>query len=452
MTYDEAIHYWFGRVNYEQKTPQPDDLKLQSIRALLHRLGNPHERLRIVHVAGSKGKGSTSAMLAAILQAAAYRVGLFTSPHLVAVEERVQVDGTPISHAELAELMAEIRDAASSAGLDRELTFFEIGTALGFLHFVRRRTDFAIMEVGLGGRFDSTNVCRPLASIITSISLDHTQVLGNTVERIAFEKAGIVKPGRPTISGVRGEGPRHVIAETCRAQTSPLRQVDTDFSCEYAPALVDEHMARDSVAHIHSWRRDWPGLHVGLIGAHQAHNAAVAVAAVEVLAEAGISVSEAAVARGLADVQWPARLEILERRPLVVMDCAHNVASAQALVVALTESFPVVPPGRRLLVFAGSSDKDLAGMLAVLSGPFARIFLTRFQSSPRAVPPEELAVLLPAYKQDAAAVVATAAEAWRMARQEADDCDLICVTGSVFLAGELRPVIVGCGKAPAGLG
>src|SRR5260221_6630115 len=236
MTYAEAIQFWFGRVNYEQKTPQADDLKLQHMRTLLHRLGDPQDRLRIVHVAGSKGKGSTSAMLDAILQAAGYRIGLFTSPHLAAVEERVQVDRQPIPRAELAVLMDEIRHAAAADGLERELTFFEIGTALGFLHFVRRRTEVAIVEVGLGGRFDSTNVCRPLASIVTSISLDHTQVLGDTPVQIAREKAGIIKSGRPVVSGVRGEGPRQVIAQTCRSRGAPLRQLDVDFSCDYGPA------------------------------------------------------------------------------------------------------------------------------------------------------------------------------------------------------------------------
>ncbi len=306
MTYEEAIQFWFGRVNYEQKTPQPDDLKLQHMRSLLARLGDPQDRLRILHVAGSKGKGSTSAMLAAMLQAAGYRTGLFTSPHLVAVEERMQVDRQPIARAELAALMAEMREASRVGGLERELTFFEVGTALGFLHFVRRRVDVAIVEVGLGGRFDSTNVCRPLAALITSISLDHTQVLGDTPEQIAREKAGIIKPGRPTVSGVRAAGPRGVIAETCRRRGSPLRQIDSDFRYTYEPALIGEQDERGSVAHVQTWRRAWPDLHLGLIGEHQARNAALAVAAIELLGELGLPVPEAAVRTGLATVRWPA--------------------------------------------------------------------------------------------------------------------------------------------------
>jgi dihydrofolate synthase/folylpolyglutamate synthase len=439
MTYAEAIQYWFERVNYEHKTPQAADLKLQHMRTLLKRLGEPHQRLRILHVAGSKGKGSTAAMLAAVLGAAGYRTGLFTSPHLAAVEERIQVERQPISPSELAALMAEIRAAAGD--LEPELTFFEVGTALGFLHFVRRRVDVALVEVGLGGRFDSTNVCRPLVSIVTSISLDHTQVLGDTVEQIAREKAGIIKPGRPTVSGVRGDGPRQVIVDTCRQRGSQLRQIDVDFRYDYEPGLVGASAERAAVAHVHTWRRDWPDLALGLIGEHQAHNAALAVATVEVLGELGLPIDEVAVRRGLAEVQWPARLEVLGRRPLAVLDCAHNVASAQALARALESSFPLEPGARRILVFAGSSDKNLAGMLQVLAPRFDRIFLTRFRASPRATPPEELAALLPADRRQVATTIVPAVEAWRQARHEADERDLICVTGSVFLAGELREVM-----------
>jgi dihydrofolate synthase/folylpolyglutamate synthase len=455
MTYDEAIQFWFGRVNYEQKAPQVHDLNLDRMRTLLERLGNPHERLRIIHIAGSKGKGSTAAMLAAVLEAAGYRTGLFTSPHLVHVEERIQVARQPISRKELAALMAEIQSAAvgaslpmvtrpvletqGPASLERSLTFFEIATALGFLHFVRRRVDVAVIEVGLGGRFDSTNVCMPLAAIITSISLDHTQVLGNTPELIAVEKAGIIKRGRPTISGVRGDGPRRVIADVCRARGSPLRALERDFHYEYEPAVIDAAHEEDAVAHVHTWRQTRRGVHLGLIGEHQAHNAAVAVAAIELLGELGLPVNEAALRRGLAEVQWPARLEVVGRRPIAVLDCAHNVASAHALVQALRTSFPLAAGGRRLLVFAGSRDKDLAGMLRVLAPLFDRILLTRFRNSTRTTSPQDLAQLLPA--GHTATTVEDAVEAWRQAQGEAVEGDLICAAGSVFLAGELRAAL-----------
>jgi dihydrofolate synthase/folylpolyglutamate synthase len=440
MTYEEAIQFWFGRVNYEQKLPQAGDFKLDRMRQLLACLGDPHRQLRIVHIAGSKGKGSTSAMLAAILQRQGYRVGLFTSPHLVSVEERIQVDQQPIDRPGLAALLDEIR-AAIPPALERELTFFEIGTALGLLHFLRRRVDFAVVEVGLGGRFDSTNVCDPLVSIITSISFDHTQILGDTLGKIAYEKAGIIKPGRPCVSGVRDPEARQVIEAACRERGSTLRQLGADFNCTHDPALIHSLRERWPTVHVNTSRRTWPAMTLGLIGEHQARNAAVAVAAVEQLIELGVPIGEQAVAQGLARVVWPARLEIVSRRPLVVLDCAHNVASTQALVQSLEASFP--RSGKRIMLFAGNRDKDLAGMLAVLAPVFDRIFLTSLQNSSRAATPQQLAVLLPGVKQAQCVQCSPSAIAWRRVRQESSPSDLICIAGSVFLAGELRPVILG---------
>src|SRR5260370_38446938 len=232
LNYEEALAFWFGRINYEQRTPRPTDLKLDRMRTLLGLLDDPQEKLRIVHVAGSKGIGSTSAMLESILRQAGYRTGLFTSPHLCRVEERIQVNGALIQPLELAALMEEIRVAITKmerAGLDlsvsgEAVTFFEVATALGFLCFDRRDIDAAIVEVGLGGRFDSTNVCNPLVSVITSISFDHTQKLGNRLASIAMEKAGIVKSARPTISRVIPSHPQKVIKSPSPHRTPILWQ------------------------------------------------------------------------------------------------------------------------------------------------------------------------------------------------------------------------------------
>ena len=441
MTYQEAIQLWFGRVNFEQRSPQAGDFNLDRMRRLLELLDNPHDRLRIVHIAGSKGKGSTSAMLGSILQHEGYRVGLFTSPHLVAVEERIQVNQQPITMNELAALMVEIRDATPASFL-QELTFFEVGTALGFLHFVRQRVDFAIVEVGLGGRFDSTNVCNPLVAIITSISFDHTQILGDTLAKIAFEKAGIIKPGRPTISGVRDPEARQVIEAICQERGSPLTQIDVDFRYSHEPALIDAKHERWPSVQVASRRRNWPALKLGLIGEHQARNAAVALSAIEALQEAGVPIRDCAVADGLARVVWPARLEIMSRRPLVLLDCAHNVASARALVQALDASFPLNESARRILIFGGNRDKNLTGMLELLAPCFERIYVTSFRSNARCMPPPELAALMPGDSRASLVLCADSNEAWQQARAEAKPGDLICVAGSVFLAGELRPLIV----------
>jgi dihydrofolate synthase/folylpolyglutamate synthase len=470
LTYEQALDFWFGRINYEQRIPQPGDLKLDRMRALLGRVGDPQQRLRIVHVAGSKGKGSTSAMLAAVLRCAGYRTGLFTSPHLCRVEERIQVDGQPITAAELTALLSEVSTQVHAWEHEGQLggrrlplqgpqpatrppfqspTFFEVATAVGLLHFVRRRVDVAVLEVGLGGRFDSTNVCRPEVALITSISFDHTQQLGNRLASIAMEKAGIVKPGRPVISGAIVPEARAVIEQIARQRRAPLRELGIDFHYDYEPGQVaaDRPAVVPPRVRVRTARRTWPVMEVGLLGEHQAANAAVTVACIEELRDGGWHIPDTAVRRGLASVAWPARLEVVGRRPLVVLDCAHNVASARAVVETLQGSFP---PARRLLVFASSIDKDVAGMFGVLAPHFSHAFLTRYGHNPRSVPPEHLAELLRRTGDLPSTVCATAAEAWQAAQAAAGPDDLICVTGSVFLAGELKLLLLG--PLPAAVG
>jgi dihydrofolate synthase/folylpolyglutamate synthase len=349
-----------------------------------------------------------------------------------------------------------------------DATFFEIATALGFLYFARRGVDAAVVEVGLGGRFDSTNVCRPVVAVITSISFDHTQQLGSRLALIAMEKAGIVKPGRPAISGATAPEPREVIEQICRERGSPLRQLGVDFRYEYEPGRIGaegrrqeaegrRQKAEDSQGprglppaycllpseerprvRVITDRRTWPVMELGLLGEHQAANAAVAVACVEQLRDEGWPISDAAVAEGLRGVRWPARLEVVGRRPLVVLDCAHNDASARALVETLQASFP---PARRLLLFASSNDKDVVGIFRILAPHFAHAFLTCYHSA-RSTPPEQLADLLRASGDLPFTICPSAAEAWQAARELARPDDLICVTGSVYLAGELRPLLV----------
>jgi dihydrofolate synthase/folylpolyglutamate synthase len=450
LSEEEARAWWYGLIDFEKRTPRPDDLKLDRMRGLLARLGDPQRRLRIVHVAGSKGKGSTSAMLAAILRQAGYRTGLFTSPHLCCVEERFQVDGQPINSGELTTLLEEVRKASEGrqppvggeqgANAPRSpYTFFEVATAVGLLHFVRRRVETALLEVGLGGRLDSTNVCLPAVSVITSISFDHVHLLGDRLASIAAEKAGIIKPGRPAVSGATVAEARAVIERICRERVAPLHQLGVDFHYRYVPGRVTAVDTQRSRVRVATKRRRWPEFELNLLGDHQAANAAVAVACVEELREAGWRLPDAAVAAGLAEVQWPARLEVLGRRPLIVLDCAHNVASALALVQTLQTSFA---PARRLLLFASSSDKDLAGMFRVLSPHFQHAYLTRYTNNVRGVPPERLAELLRDNGDLPHTVHATPLDAYHAARGAAGAEDILCITGSVFLAGELRPFLL----------
>jgi dihydrofolate synthase/folylpolyglutamate synthase len=470
MTYDDAIGFWYGRINYEVRSARPSDLKLERMRALLRRLGDPHERLRLVHVTGTKGKGSTCAMLAAVLQTAGYRVGLFTSPHLTSVEERMQVDRAPISHGELTALMGAVAPAVRALEADATYpppTFFEIGTALGFLHFVRRRCDIAVLEVGLGGRFDSTNVCHPLVSVITNIGFDHMAQLGRTLEEIAYQKAGIIKRHVPVVSGVVQPGPREVVRRVAAEMGAPLWEVMSPQSLPAEPILVASSEAAPLVPPSRMPSEPTPpgpggvgtcgaapgryaeqgmapcvgSSGLGLLGAHQRANAALACCAIERLREAGMTIPAAAVARGLAEVKWPARIELVSTGPAVVLDTAHNVPSAEALVDTLRECVPV--PGRKRVVFAVSSDKQYAEILRVLAGYFDHFHLTKYGNNPRCVPPEKLAAVLRTVAPDKPfSTHATSSDALTAARAATGAGDLVCVTGSVFLAGELRPVLL----------
>jgi dihydrofolate synthase/folylpolyglutamate synthase len=443
MTYEEALAYWYERINFERKAPKPDDLKLDRMHAVLRLLGDPHKRLRIVHVAGTKGKGSCSAMLASVLRASGYRVGLFTSPHLTDVRERIQVDGEPISREELAARMAEVKSAVHSmeiGGDPRKVpTFFEIGTALGFLQFDCRRVDVAVVEVGLGGRFDSTNVCRPVVSLITNISFDHMATLGDRLALIAREKSGIIKTARPVVTTADAPEALAVIEAIAAQRKAPLAALGRDFRYEYTPGKSTTKLPRVRVT---CRTHRWPWMDLGLHGQHQAANAAGVALVVEVLRDEGMVISDEAVADGLAHVDWPARLEVMGTEPLVILDCAHNVASAQALIDTIQDSFET--PGKKALILAVSTDKQVSEMLQVLGPRFDRFYLTRYSNNPRCMPPRQAAGLLrEIYPDSVISIHEDAAEALCQARQQAGPKDLIAISGSVFLAGELRPLLVG---------
>lgn len=446
--YQDALSFLYDRIDYERAVAMPYGrraLSLDRMRELLARLDNPQNGLPIVHVAGTKGKGSTSAMIAAALSAGGFSTGLYTSPHLERLEERFAIDGTACGAEELIELIETLRPIV--AELDRQArlageagpTYFELTTAIGLLHFARRRVDAAVLEVGLGGRLDSTNVCWPCVSVITSISFDHMQQLGNTLEAIAREKAGIVKHGVPVISGVTAEGPRREIEQVCRTTAAPLVQLGRDFDFAYHPAAAVEQgpawPSIDFVSRTQGSERYRPGVKLGLLGPHQGANAAVALAALDQLTLQGWSICDDAVRRGLAEVRWPARIEVVARRPTVILDAAHNVASVWALVRTLQESFNA---RRRILVFATTQDKQVSEMLRLLLPHFDRVILTRYQNNPRGVSPDVLAHCAREFGDLPVEVCRDPGGAWQAARALASDEDLICVTGSFFIAAEMR--------------
>jgi dihydrofolate synthase/folylpolyglutamate synthase len=444
-----ALDFLTGRIDYERSLAVPygkRDFRLDRMHDLLARLGNPQDSLKVVHLAGTKGKGSTAAMIAAVLTAAGYRTGLYSSPHLDRVEERLAIDGLPCPPAELVELVEVVRPVIEAMDAESEgdplgptrPTYFETVTALALLHFARQRVDAAVLEVGMGGRLDSTNVCRPIVTVITSISFDHTQQLGNTLAAIAGEKAGIIKPGVPLVSGVLPEEPRAVVLAAARAANSRVVELEQDFSYVYrAPQHLERLPAQPEFDYID--HRDAAGslskLQLSLVGRHQAANAALALATLGELRCAGYQIPESAVRRGLSQVSWPARVEVLRRLPAIVLDAAHNVASVEALVQVLQESFSAQ---RRLLVFATTRDKNLQGMLERLLPAFDEVIFTRYWSNPRGVPAEELDALAAEISSLPRTVCADATSAWTAVQARLTPDDLVCIAGSFFIAAEMR--------------
>jgi dihydrofolate synthase/folylpolyglutamate synthase len=383
---------------------------LERMDRALDALGHPERRYPVLHVGGTNGKGSTCAMAAAALAAAGLRAGLYTSPHLVRFNERIAVDGAEIDDAALAAAVDEVRRACPwhEAGAEGErLTYFEFATLAGLVHFARAGIDVAVVEVGLGGRFDATTAIHPAVTAVARINLDHTQLLGDTVEQIAFEKAGIFKAGVPAV--VHAHQPPGAL-ETLRAEAA---RRGAPF--EVAPA---------------SW--DGP---IALRGPHQRGNAGLAAAAIRALARTGVAVGEDALARGIASARWPGRLEEVGG---VLLDGAHNPDGAAALAAAL----PALHPGRPVeLVFGVLSDKDHAGMVRALAPAARRLHLVA-PATPRARPPADL--LADARALGAAADVhADLAEALACARRAASDGALVCVAGSLYLVGEARALLGG---------
>jgi dihydrofolate synthase/folylpolyglutamate synthase len=451
--YESAKHFLLSRIDYERSTAALRDFRLDRMDELLRRLENPHRKFPTVHIAGTKGKGSCAATTAAILGAAGYRTGLYTSPHLDRLEERIVVDGHPCRCETIVSLVDRLRpiiaelDALSPGGADGSTspraapTWFEITTAMALLHFAIAQVNVAVVEVGLGGRLDSTNVVHPLVSVITSISYDHMKQLGSTLSAIAREKAGIIKPGVPVVSGVMDAEARQAIDEVRRQKSSPLVQLGEDFDFRYRPPRDLDYEASAGEVDFLMPRNvaRYTNLRLSLLGRHQAANAAVALAAIEQLCAIGWTIPESAIRRGLDEARCPARVEILSRRPTVVLDAAHNVASVVSLLETLDESFASAAP--RILIFATTQDKQVREMLKLLLPRFDRVLLTRYTTNPRSVPVEELAALAGEISPTPCETYQSPADAWNRACQVSTPEHLICITGSFFLAAEMRGIL-----------
>lgn len=433
--YQAALDYVLSFADYERAFRSAVVFDISRIEALLKRLGKPQQAARSVHVAGTKGKGSTSAMIASMLIASGYRTGLYTSPHLHTFTERIQVDGEPIAEEKFAEIVwglkPEVETVNRFGGLG-ELTTFEILTALAFVYFKERGVDFQVLETGLGGRLDATNVVKPEICAITSISFDHTEVLGNTLAQIAMEKAGIIKPGSRVVSAPQNPEASAVIERVCQERGASLIKVGQEVAWR-RNKISDSGQSFQ----LKGIRGDYD-FTIPLLGEHQLENAAVAVASLEILANLGAKVSPESMAIGLSQVCWPGRLQILQHNPLFVVDGAHNADSAMNLREALKQYFDF---DDAILIIGTSQDKDLAGIVAELS-PLPSMVIATHSHHPRAVVTSELVAEFSKWgvKPQVAENVASAVD---LALDKAKPRDLICATGSLFVVAEVIEYIKG---------
>ena len=471
MNYSQAEKYLHSFIDYE-KIPgisyASPDYSLRHVEELLHRMGDPHLAARTIHIAGTKGKGSVAAMIAQVLSVSGYKTGLYTSPHLHTLRERIRVDGGLISQAEFAAAMAEVKPhiEAINTSYDqaKQLTFFEALTVLAFAYFKKKQIDFQVLEVGLGGRLDATNVAKPELCIITPISLDHTEVLGDSLAKIACEKAGIIKPGcRVVLSPQAGEVSQ-IVSDVCCQRRASLVQVGKDVTwCNMTSGLYHQAFTVEGRMSTHH-------LTIPLLGDYQIENAATAVAALELLVSLGFAITSEDITRGLARVEWPGRFHILQQRPAVLVDGAHNVASMKRLVSNIRTYFGLgchseralhspchserseeshgaqdklrekshrsgqAPRPKNLLIFGASCDKDIPGMVKELVSLSPQVVVTR-SSHPRAASPLVIAAEF-AKEGIKPKVAENIPQALYQTLSVAKKEDIVCVTGSLFLVAE----------------
>ncbi|MBI2870746.1 MAG: bifunctional folylpolyglutamate synthase/dihydrofolate synthase [Candidatus Omnitrophica bacterium] len=437
MTFEEALKYLEGFTNYEllMRTPYESAYKLQRMQELCSLVGHPEQGLTSVHIGGTKGKGSVAAMTESILRAAGFKTGLYISPHLVSMRERILICGRPIPAEHFGRLMGIVRDALKSREVNPRhgaYTFFELVTLAAFLAFREEQVDVAVLEVGLGGRLDATNVVSPLAVGLVPVSFDHASILGVTLEQIAREKCGIVKKRTPVISGVQTDSVMSLIDDTARERGCPVLAVERDIHVERKGwDLGGERFSCEG-----PWPARYEDMEVALLGAHQVRNAAIAIGLIEVLKSRGLDISLDAVRVGLKAVSWPGRLEVVETKPFVVLDGAQNVDSAQALVQAVKDHFCY----RRLILILGmSQDKDLVGVGKTLA-PLADEVIFTESGHPRAASADFLKGVMGGFFKSGR-TVSNCEEALEAARRAADPEDFILVTGSLYLIGRIRKLL-----------
>jgi len=423
--FTESVDYLYSLQRYGIKLGLENSLRLMDI------LGNPHESFHSIHIAGTNGKGSTSAMIASMLKENGFRVGLYTSPHLVSFTERIRVNGVPISEYDVIRLTAYIRNAI--AHTDIKPTFFEFATAMAFFYFASEKIEWAVVEVGMGGRLDATNVLTPKICVITNIGLDHTEFLGKSIPEIAFEKAGIIKPGVPVVTATAEPLALKVIKERAESSNSQVHLYGKDFKGILA-SMDSIHIEFDYMGY-----KDYSRLYLPLTGRHQLPNVSIAIRVCEILTEKGFPTYEDAIYKGLSRLNFEGRLECVSQSPYILLDGAHNPQAAEALAITMEELFP---QGKVILIVGIMKDKDIEGILKPLTNISQTVILTK-PIGERAASPEKLKECVKNLHRSEAVLLtsSTVSEALELAKTLWKEGDVILVTGSFYTTGEAKEVL-----------
>lgn len=445
-TYSKAVRHLQSRTNYERMRVvryDEESFKLDRMKALLECLGNPQEQVRMVHVAGTVGKGSTVAMIASMLQGCGYAVGVYTSPHMVHVRERVSINGQPIGKAEFTDLMRRVADAAIECKVDP--TYFEMVTAVAFKYFAEQAVDIAVVEAGLGGRLDSTNVITPEVSVITQIDYDHTHILGRKLGQIAREKAGIFKRGVPALTYAQSEEVEGVLAEVSEEVGAPLRIVNKDIEFSYRFGASPDMGPHTRVCLI-TETSQFMHLPVPLPGEHQAINCGLALATIDALKASGFKFEEVPMLDGLSRTITPGRMELIWDSPRILVDGAHNAAALASLMRCVGAH---VPYDSMVCIFGCCEDKDIPTMLEKVALGGDKVIFTKIKGTPRSADPDELQRQFAECSGKMSQVARSLKEALDLASRAVGRDDLICITGSFYLVGEAKKYLADLNKKRA---